>query len=66
MVVAIITIVCVVVFLLTLLGVYIYKKVKHLPTGECSTCSFNGKSKLLKEYHKKYGHKPCDKCKNKQ
>jgi hypothetical protein len=37
------------------LGRYIYRKVKKLPTGECSYCSNTKKgSKLLKEYRKKY------------
>ena len=43
-------------FIITLLGIYIYKKVNHLPTGECACCQSKGKS-LVKKYHKKY-------CKN--
>ena len=38
-------------FVLTLLGIYIYKKVHHLPTGECAMCH-KSKKQLLKEYHK--------------
>lgn len=34
---------------------YIYRKIKHLPTGDCSLCSHNKKkSKLIKMYNKKY------------
>ena len=38
-------------------GSYIYKKVKHLPTGECACCQKDSKkkqSKLLKEYYRRY------------
>ena len=38
-------------FLTTIIGRYIYKKVKGLPTGECACCH-KSKKKLLKEYHK--------------
>ena len=40
-------------FLAFVLGRYIYKKIKHLPTGECECCH-KSKNQLLKEYHKKY------------
>lgn len=40
-------------FLAFVLGRYIYKKIKHLPTGECECCH-KSKEQLLKEYHKKY------------
>ncbi len=43
----------VVLFLAFVLGRYIYKKIKHLPTGECECCH-KSKKQLLKEYHKKY------------
>lgn len=34
---------------------YLYRKAKHLPTGECSCCSHNKKGKkLVQMYHKKY------------
>ena len=37
------------------IGNYIYRRIKKLPTGECSYCSNTKKgSKLLKEYRKKY------------
>jgi hypothetical protein len=37
-------------FVLTILGIYIYKKLHHLPTGECAMCH-KSKKQLLKEYH---------------
>lgn len=49
----IVTIVIASLFVLLLLGRYIYKKAKHLPTGECSSCGHT-KNKLLKDYHKTY------------
>ena len=34
---------------------YIYKKVKKMPTGECSSCkTMSSGSALVKAYHKKY------------
>ena len=44
-------------FLGIILGVYIYKKVHHLPTGECQYCH-KGKEQMLKEYHKLYSKNP--------
>ena len=38
-------------FVLTILGIYVYKKIRHLPTGDCQMCHKSTK-KLLKEYHK--------------
>ncbi len=36
-------------------GTWLYKKVKHKPTGDCSSCALLGnKKKLLKAYRKKY------------
>ena len=40
-----------VIFFLTLLGNYIYKKIKGLPTGECACCHKSTK-KMVKDYHK--------------
>ena len=40
-------------FLLLLLGRYIYKKKKGLPTGECAYCANKGKG-LVSQYHKCY------------
>lgn len=52
----ILVIILVIAFFLTLIGVYIYKKINHIPTGECSSCLVKKKA-LLKAYHKKYGKK---------
>lgn len=41
------------VFLLGMLGIYVYKKSKGLPTGDCACCS-HSKSNLVKKYHKFY------------
>jgi len=35
------------------IGVFVYRKYKHLPTGECKYCS-SSVEKMLKEYHKIY------------
>ena len=40
-------------FLGFIIGRYIYKKIHHLPTGDCQYCH-KGKDELLKEYHKLY------------
>ena len=45
-----------VVFFATLIIVYIYKKVHHMPTGECACCQAKSK-KMLKQYHKMYSKK---------
>ena len=52
----IIVIVASIAFIGTLLGIYIYKRIHHLPTGDCAYCH-KGKDKLLKEYHKQFGNK---------
>ena len=49
----IIAIALVVLFISIVVGRYIYKKVHHLPTGECACCH-KDKKQLLKEYHKLY------------
>lgn len=47
-----------------IIGVYIYKKIKHLPTGDCGDCSSDHKgSRMVKSYNKKYHKKDCQ-CKN--
>ena len=38
-------------FVATILGIYIYKKKHHIPTGDCACCHKN-KKQLLKKYHK--------------
>lgn len=49
----ILVIVGIVAFFGTLIGVYVYKKVHHIPTGECSYCATK-KKKLIKDYYKTY------------
>ena len=43
-------------FVMLILGRYIYKKVHHMPTGECAYCHSKSK-KMLKQYHKMYANK---------
>lgn len=38
------------------IGNYIYKKIKHLPTGECACCAKKGNN-LVKKYYRKYKKK---------
>ena len=52
----IIVIIVTVLFVSLVLGNYIYRRIHHLPTGECACCHKKG-SRLLKQYHKKYGKK---------
>ena len=52
----IIVIISIIAFFGALIGRYIYKKVHHIPTGDCACCKAN-KNKILKEYHKKYAKK---------
>lgn len=52
----ILVIVLVVAFLVFVIARYIYKKVHHLPTGECECCH-SKKNKLVKDYHKQYSKK---------
>ena len=47
----IIVIVAVVIFLIAVIGNYIYRKVKHLPTGDCAYCKGHN---LVKEYRKMF------------
>lgn len=62
----ILIIVGIILFFSALIGVYIYKKVKHIPTGDCASCA-KRKNQMLKEYHKMYGKKDnnCPNCKYK-
>ncbi len=63
-IVEIIVIICCILIVGGVLGNYIYKKVKKLPTGECSYCHSSSKkkqNKLLEDYRKKYGSK-CKSC----
>ena len=47
----ILVLVAIIGFVSAIIGVYLYKKVHHLPTGECACCHKSPK-KMLKEYHK--------------
>ena len=49
----VIALVAIIMFLGFIIGRYIYKKVHHLPTGECECCK-KGANKFVKEYHKTY------------
>jgi len=46
-------------YVFLILGRYIYKRAKHLPTGECSSCKLANLGQGLKEY---YNTHKCD-CK---
>lgn len=46
----ILAVVLIVLFLGFIIGRHIYKKVHHLPTGECECCH-KSKKQLLNEYH---------------
>jgi len=52
----IITIICCVLIVGGVIANYIYRKIKKLPTGECSYCS-SSKNSLVKEFRKKYPKK---------
>ena len=52
----VLTIFVVSLFFGAIIGTYIYRKVHHLPTGECACCHAN-KKKMLKKYHKMYDQK---------
>ena len=41
-------------FVLTILGIYIYKRVKGLPTEECANCKMKNAKKDLKKYFEKH------------
>ncbi len=46
-------------YLLFLLGNYLRKKAKGLPTGECSSCH-GRKERLVEQYRRKYGAKKAE------
>ena len=52
----ILALVVIVAFIAIMVGIHIYKKINHLPTGECACCQMNTK-KMLNQYHKKYSNK---------
>ena len=49
----ILVIISIMVFFTLLIANFIYKKVKHIPSGECACCQ-NKKNKLVKDYRKTY------------
>lgn len=49
---AIITLIIASLIVTSVIGVWVYKKVKHKPTGECSCCALANKDLLLKEFKK--------------
>ena len=49
----ILVVIAVIAFLGIVIGRYIYKRVHHLPTGECECCH-KSKKQLLDEYHSCY------------
>lgn len=49
----ILTIVLVILFFIAIIGRYIYKKKKGLPTGECACCQVRSK-RFLKAYKKAF------------
>ncbi len=55
-VIEVIVIVALVAFFGYLIGDFIYRKRKNLPTGACRECSYQGNN-LLRMYKKKYKHK---------
>jgi len=54
----IVVIVLVSLFVLFMIGRFIYKKVKHMPTSECDCVG--KKNRLVKDYHKKYKNEKKD------
>lgn len=57
--VEIIVIVVACLIVISVFGKNIYRKIKHLPTGDCEGCN-HGKG-LVDAYHKKYGNS-CSNC----
>ena len=53
MILALIVITSSIIFIGALLLRYIYRKIHHLPTGDCAYCH-KGAKKLLKQYRKQY------------
>lgn len=60
----IVTIIACVAIVGGVVGTYIYKKMKHLPTGECASCAGKPNS-LVDQYHKMYGCKDGSCCRQK-
>ena len=49
----ILVVVATLIFLSAVIVVYIYKRVHHLPTGDCAYCH-KSKKQLLKEFYKEF------------
>ena len=49
----ILVVVATLIFLSAVIGVYIFKRVHHLPMGDCAYCH-KSKKQLLKEFYKEY------------
>lgn len=49
----ILVVVATLIFLSAVIGGYIYKRVHHLPTGDCAYCH-KSKKQLLKEFYKEF------------
>ena len=49
----ILVVVATLIFLSAVIGVYIYKRVHHLPTGDCAYCH-KSKKQLLKKFYKEF------------
>lgn len=49
----IIVIISAIIFVGVIIGIFVYRKIKHIPTGECACCKNKG-SNLMKMYRKKY------------
>ncbi len=52
----ILVIISVIAFIGALIGRYIYKRIHHMPTGDCACCH-KGTKQMLKEYHNCYNKK---------
>ena len=49
----ILVIIAIMFFFTSLIASYIYKKVKHIPTGDCAYCA-QKKNQLVKDYRRTY------------
>ena len=49
----ILVVVATLIFLSAVIGAYIYKRVHHIPTGDCAYCH-KSKKQLLKEFYKEF------------
>ena len=56
----IIVIIVSVLIVTSVIGSYIYKRIKHMPTGDCACCNARKGAQGLKDYY--YKHKDDVKC----